>query len=44
LDHLHRAGCFGTPAGWQPLWWALGYLLFVSLNLIGVELSFRVSL
>lgn len=37
-------GIFGTPAEWQPLWWALGYLLFVSLNLIGVELSFRISL
>lgn len=29
---------------WQPLWWLAGYTLFVGLNLVGVELSFRVSL
>lgn len=35
---------FETPAAFQPLWWLLGYLLFVGLNIVGVELSFRVTL
>ena len=35
---------FATPPEWQPLWWLAGYTLFVGLNLVGVELSFRVSL
>lgn len=35
---------FGTGPEMQPLWWVGGYLLFVTLNLIGVELSFKVSL
>ncbi len=34
---------FGTPAEFQPVWWVLGYLVFVTLNLLGVELSFKVS-
>ncbi len=34
---------FGTPEAWQPAWWAGAYLLFLLLNLFGVELSFRVS-
>lgn len=34
---------FGTPAGFQPVWWVLGYVLFVTLNVLGVELSFKVS-
>lgn len=35
---------FETPASVQPLWWIGMYVLFVGLNLVGVELSFRVSL
>jgi ethanolamine permease len=34
---------FGTPDAWQPAWWLGAYLLFLLLNLFGVELSFRVS-
>ncbi|WP_110656727.1 amino acid permease [Salinicola halimionae] len=35
---------FETPAAMQPLWWVIGYILFVGLNIIGVELSFKVTL
>jgi ethanolamine permease len=35
---------FGTEPGFQPVWWVGGYVLFVALNMIGVDLSFRVSL
>ena len=35
---------FGTGPEFQPVYWAAAYILFVGLNLIGVELSFRVSL
>lgn len=28
----------------QPLWWVIGYILFVGLNIVGVELSFKVTL
>ncbi|HET7810360.1 MAG TPA: amino acid permease [Steroidobacteraceae bacterium] len=34
---------FGTPDAYQPVWWAGSYLVFLLLNLYGVELSFRVS-
>ena len=34
---------FGTPASWTPLWWLACYLVFVLLNIWGVEMSFRVS-
>ena len=34
---------FGTPARLAPLWWVLCYALFVALNVVGVEVSFRVS-
>jgi ethanolamine permease len=34
---------FGTPAEFQPVWWVLMYVAFVGLNLMGVELSFKVS-
>ena len=34
---------FETGPGMQPLWWAAGYIVFLALNLLGVELSFRVS-
>jgi ethanolamine permease len=34
---------FGTPASWTPLWWLACYVVFVVLNIWGVEMSFRVS-
>ena len=34
---------FGTPTHLQPLWWLAAYVLFVLLNVAGVELSFKVS-
>jgi ethanolamine permease len=40
----YMSGIFGTPAAWQPLWWIAFYLVFVGLNIVGVELSFRVTL
>ncbi len=32
---------FGTPDSWAPLWWLAAYVMFVGLNIIGVEASFR---
>lgn len=34
---------FGTPEAWQPLWWLFGYAIFITLNAIGVELTFRLT-
>jgi ethanolamine permease len=34
---------FETGPQFQPLWWAASYAIFLTLNLLGVELSFRVS-
>jgi len=34
---------FGTPPGWQPLFWIAGYIIFVTANARGVELSFMVT-
>jgi ethanolamine permease len=39
----YMSAIFNTPPEWQPLWWAFSYLVFLVLNLWGVELSFRVS-
>ena len=35
---------FDTAPAFQPVWWIGCYVIFVGLNLIAVELSFRVSL
>lgn len=35
---------FGTGKEFEPVWWAICYVLFVALNVYGVELSFRFSL
>jgi ethanolamine permease len=35
---------FDTPTSFQPVWWALMYAVFLALNIVGVELSFRVTL
>ena len=32
---------FGTGPGFAPVWWILGYIVFVGLNIAGVEASFR---
>ncbi len=34
----------GTPPGWAPFSWLICYIVFVLLNVSGVELSFQVSL
>jgi ethanolamine permease len=40
----YMAGIFGTSPETLPLWWIGFYILFVSLNIVGVELSFKVTL
>lgn len=40
----YLTGIFETPPALQPLWWVLGYSIFVGLNIRGVELSFKVTL
>jgi ethanolamine permease len=40
----YMQGIFGTPPDTLPLWWVGFYLVFVWLNVVGVELSFRVTL
>lgn len=35
---------FGTPTEFQPVYWIFCYMLFVALNVAGVELSFKVTL
>lgn len=40
----YLTGIFETSPGFQPVWWILGYILFVALNVAGVALSFRVTL
>jgi ethanolamine permease len=34
---------FGTPHWFEPVWWLVGYGVFVALNIWGVEMTFRVS-
>jgi ethanolamine permease len=40
----YLTGIFGTPTEFQPVYWVLGYIIFVGLNVAGVELSFKVTL
>ena len=40
----YMGGIFETPASFQPIWWILMYAVFLALNIVGVELSFRVTL
>ncbi len=35
---------FETPDAWAPAWWALAYVVFVGLNVVGVEASFRFTI
>jgi ethanolamine permease len=39
----YLAAVFETPPAWLPLYWVAGYALFVGLNVLGVELSFKVT-
>jgi ethanolamine permease len=39
----YLGGIFETGPAFQPVWWAISYAVFLALNLLGVELSFRVS-
>ncbi|QQR90924.1 MAG: ethanolamine permease [Myxococcales bacterium] len=34
---------FETPESLEPLWWFLSYALFVIINIIGVELAFKMT-
>lgn len=35
---------FGTPAAAAPIWWLITYIIFVGLNIWGVEISFKFSI
>ncbi|HYI97684.1 MAG TPA: amino acid permease, partial [Bryobacteraceae bacterium] len=35
---------FGTAPAYEPVWWLMCYIVFVVLNIWGVEMSFRVSM
>ncbi len=39
----YLSAIFGTPPAFQPVYWILAYALFVSLNVFGVELSFKIT-
>lgn len=39
----YLTGIFDTPVAWQPMWWVASYLIFVGLNIVGVEMSFRIT-
>lgn len=39
----YLAAVFDTPPAWLPAYWVGGYVVFVALNVLGVELSFRVT-
>lgn len=39
----YMSSIFGTPDAAQPLWWIGFYVVFVGLNIVGVELSFKVT-
>jgi ethanolamine permease len=39
----YLAAVFDTPPAWLPAYWVGGYVVFVALNVFGVELSFRVT-
>jgi ethanolamine permease len=39
----YMTGIVGTPDSFQPVWWLIGYIVFVGLNVRGVALSFMVT-
>ena len=40
----YMGAIFETPPEFQPVWWVLMYAVFLALNIVGVELSFKVTL
>ena len=40
----YMGSIFDTPPAWQPLWWIGFYVVFIGLNVVGVELSFKITL
>lgn len=40
----YMGSIFDTPPAFQPVYWVFGYVIFVGLNVVGVELSFKVTL
>jgi ethanolamine permease len=40
----YLSGIFGTEPAFQPVYWVLSYALFVGLNVVGVEMSFKVTI
>lgn len=40
----YLSAIFGTPTSFQPVYWIFCYIIFVGLNVAGVELSFKVTL
>jgi ethanolamine permease len=39
----YLAAVLETPPAWLPAYWIAAYMVFVALNIMGVELSFRVT-
>src|SRR5688572_17121194 len=39
----YMSGIFPSTAEYQWVWWVIGYAVFLTLNLLGVEVSFKVS-
>jgi ethanolamine permease len=39
----YLSAIFGTDPAFQPVYWVLAYAVFVALNVVGVELSFKVT-
>lgn len=39
----YMTAVFETPESWMPLWWIGVYIIFIGLNIWGVELSFKFS-
>jgi ethanolamine permease len=39
----YLGGVFETGSEFEPVWWIIAYAVFLALNLLGVELSFKVS-
>ncbi len=40
----YMGAILATPESLQPVYWIVGYVIFVALNYVGVEMSFRVTL
>jgi ethanolamine permease len=42
-SYMSGIGFFSVTADYPWIWWIVGYAIFLGLNLLGVELSFKVS-